>query len=93
MRKIEIYDTTLRDGTQAEDFNLSLEDKIRCSKKLDELGIHYIEGGWPGSNPKDVAYFKEIKNYELKNFQGGSLWQHPQSKGLGRKRPQLGRSP
>ncbi|MCG6917476.1 MAG: citramalate synthase [Deltaproteobacteria bacterium] len=67
MRKIEIYDTTLRDGTQAEDFNLSLEDKIRCSKKLDELGIHYIEGGWPGSNPKDVAYFKEIKNYELKN--------------------------
>jgi 2-isopropylmalate synthase len=66
MRKIEIYDTTLRDGTQAEDFNLSLEDKIRCSKKLDELGIHYIEGGWPGSNPKDVAYFKEIKNYQLK---------------------------
>ena len=66
MRKIEIYDTTLRDGTQAEDFNLSLEDKIRCSKKLDELGIHYIEGGWPGSNPKDVAYFKEIKNYDLK---------------------------
>ena len=67
MRKIEIYDTTLRDGTQAEDFNLSLEDKIRTSKKLDELGIHYIEGGWPGSNPKDVAYFKEIKNYELKH--------------------------
>ena len=67
MRTIEIYDTTLRDGTQAEDFNLSLEDKIRTSKKLDELGIHYIEGGWPGSNPKDVAYFKEIKNYELKH--------------------------
>ena len=67
MRKVEIYDTTLRDGTQAEDFNLSLEDKIRCSLKLDELGIHYIEGGWPGSNPKDVAYFKEIKNYALKN--------------------------
>jgi 2-isopropylmalate synthase len=66
MRKIEIYDTTLRDGTQAEDFNLSLEDKIRCSIKLDDLGIHYIEGGWPGSNPKDVAYFKEIKNYQLK---------------------------
>ena len=67
MRKIEIYDTTLRDGTQAEDFNLSLEDKIRISKKLDELGIHYIEGGWPGSNPKDEAYFKEIRNYELKH--------------------------
>ncbi|UCG14070.1 MAG: citramalate synthase [Deltaproteobacteria bacterium] len=67
MRKIELYDTTLRDGTQAEDFNLSLEDKIRCSMKLDELGIHYIEGGWPGSNPKDVGYFKEIKNYALKH--------------------------
>ena len=67
MRNIEIYDTTLRDGTQAEDFSLSLEDKIRCSRKLDELGIHYIEGGWPGSNPKDVAYFKEIRNYELKH--------------------------
>jgi 2-isopropylmalate synthase len=66
MRKIEIYDTTLRDGTQAEDFNLSVEDKIRISKKLDELGIHYIEGGWPGSNPKDVGYFKEIQNYALK---------------------------
>jgi 2-isopropylmalate synthase len=66
MRKIEIYDTTLRDGTQAEDFNLSLEDKIRCSTKLDELGINYIEGGWPGSNPKDVAFFKEIRNYDLK---------------------------
>jgi len=66
MRKIEIYDTTLRDGTQAEDFSLSLEDKIRITKKLDELGVHYIEGGWPGSNPKDVGYFQEIKNYGLK---------------------------
>ncbi len=66
MRKIEIYDTTLRDGTQAEDFSLSLEDKIRITKKLDELGVHYIEGGWPGSNPKDVGYFQEIKNYDLK---------------------------
>jgi 2-isopropylmalate synthase len=66
MGKIEIYDTTLRDGTQAEDFNLSLEDKIRITKKLDELGIHYIEGGWPGSNPKDVGYFQEIKHYALK---------------------------
>jgi 2-isopropylmalate synthase len=73
MRKVEIYDTTLRDGTQAEDFNLSLEDKIRCSLKLDELGIHYIEGGWPGSNPKDVAYFKEIKNYALKNSKVASF--------------------
>ena len=66
-RKMEIYDTTLRDGTQAEDFNLSVEDKIRISLKLDDLGIHYIEGGWPGSNPKDVQFFKEIKNYALSN--------------------------
>ncbi|MDP2799444.1 MAG: citramalate synthase, partial [Deltaproteobacteria bacterium] len=65
MRRIEIYDTTLRDGTQAEDFNVSVEDKVRISLKLDELGIHYIEGGWPGSNPKDVQFFKEIKNYAL----------------------------
>lgn len=67
MRTIEIYDTTLRDGTQAEDFNLSVEDKIRVSRKLDELGVHYIEGGWPGSNPRDVGYFEEIKNYDLKH--------------------------
>ena len=64
---IEIYDTTLRDGTQAEDFNLSLEDKVRVALRLDEFGIDYIEGGWPGSNPKDEAFFKEIKNYTLKN--------------------------
>ncbi len=67
MRHIEIYDTTLRDGTQGEDFTLSLEDKIRIALKLDELGIHYIEGGWPGSNPKDEAFFSEIRNYEFKN--------------------------
>jgi 2-isopropylmalate synthase len=67
MHEVKIYDTTLRDGTQAEDFNLSLEDKIRITLKLDDLGIHFIEGGWPGSNPKDVAFFKEIQNYQLKN--------------------------
>jgi 2-isopropylmalate synthase len=66
MQPIQIYDTTLRDGTQAEDFNLSLEDKIRIALKLDDLGIHYIEGGWPGSNPRDVGFFEEIRNYELK---------------------------
>lgn len=64
-KKIEIYDTTLRDGTQAEDFNLSVEDKIRIAIKLDELGIDYIEGGWPGSNPKDEQFFCEIRNYSL----------------------------
>ncbi|MBA2847972.1 citramalate synthase [Thermosulfuriphilus ammonigenes] len=62
---VEIYDTTLRDGTQAEDVNLSVEDKIQVALKLDELGIDYIEGGWPGSNPKDVQFFREIRNYHL----------------------------
>ena len=65
--KIIIYDTTLRDGTQAENFNLSVEDRIRISLKLDELGIDFIEGGWPGSNPSAVEFFKEIRNYELKH--------------------------
>jgi 2-isopropylmalate synthase len=67
MQEVTIYDTTLRDGTQAEDFNLSVEDKVRIALKLDDLGIHYIEGGWPGSNPKDVGFFQEIKNYHLKS--------------------------
>jgi 2-isopropylmalate synthase len=61
-RSIKIYDTTLRDGSQAEDIAFSLEDKIRIAQKLDELGIHYIEGGWPGSNPKDLQFFHKIKS-------------------------------
>ncbi len=67
MHKIQVYDTTLRDGTQAEDVHLSTEDKIRISRKLDELGIDYIEGGWPGSNPTDHRFFQEIQNYALHN--------------------------
>ena len=66
-KRIDIYDTTLRDGTQAEDFNLSVEDKVRIALRLDDLGIDYVEGGWPGSNPKDVQFFKEIQNYSLKH--------------------------
>ncbi|GBD99593.1 2-isopropylmalate synthase [bacterium BMS3Abin07] len=65
MKKLEIYDTTLRDGAQSEDISFSLEDKLKITEKLDEFGIHYIEGGWPGSNPKDVAYFKKVKNLGL----------------------------
>jgi len=64
---IEIYDTTLRDGTQAEDFNLSVEDKLRIAQKLDELGVDYIEGGWPGSNPKDAQFFAQVKTYDFKH--------------------------
>ena len=61
--EVKIYDTTLRDGTQAEDFCFSAEDKVRIALKLDDIGIHYIEGGWPGSNPKDADFFREIRNY------------------------------
>ncbi len=67
MRKITIYDTTLRDGAQSEDVNLTLEDKIKIALKLDEFGIAYIEGGWPGASPLDTAFFQEIRNYELHN--------------------------
>jgi 2-isopropylmalate synthase len=67
MKEIKIYDTTLRDGMQGERIAFSLEDKIKIAKKLDEVGVHYIEGGWPGSNPKDVEFFKEIKSVRLKN--------------------------
>ncbi|WP_462325811.1 citramalate synthase [Desulfoplanes sp.] len=65
MSGIAIYDTTLRDGSQSEEINLSTADKIRIARKLDDLGVEYIEGGWPGSNPTDLGFFKDIKNYEL----------------------------
>jgi 2-isopropylmalate synthase len=67
MRSVELYDTTLRDGAQAEDISFSVEDKLRITEKLDELGIHYVEGGWPGSNPKDNEYFKKVKKLSLEN--------------------------
>ncbi len=57
--RVAIYDTTLRDGTQGEGFHLSGLDKLRIAKRLDQFGVHYIEGGWPGSNPKDVEFFEE----------------------------------
>ena len=66
-RRIEIYDTTLRDGTQGEGFNLSLQDKLMIAQRLDDLGVDYIEGGFPLSNPKDTAFFKDIREIPLKN--------------------------
>jgi len=66
---VTVYDTTLRDGTQAENFNLSVEDKIRVSLKLDELGIDFIEGGWPGANPNAADFFEEILRYDLHHAQ------------------------
>ncbi|MFH1076438.1 MAG: citramalate synthase [Pseudomonadota bacterium] len=65
MRKIIVYDTTLRDGSQGEKINFSVLDKIRVTQKLDQLGVHYIEGGWPGSNPKDVEFFQQAQGIEL----------------------------
>src|SRR6202451_1700523 len=66
-RRIEIYDTTLRDGTQGEGFNLSLQDKLAIAAKLDDLGVDYIEGGYPLSNPKDAAFFREVRSLRLRN--------------------------
>jgi 2-isopropylmalate synthase len=63
--EIELYDTTLRDGAQAEEVSYSVEDKLRITEKLDELGIPCIEGGWPGANPKDILYFKEVRKLRL----------------------------
>jgi 2-isopropylmalate synthase len=65
-KQVLIYDTTLRDGTQGEQINFSAEEKLRIAQKLADLGIHYIEGGWPGSNPKDIRFFQMAKNARLK---------------------------
>ncbi len=64
---LEVYDTTLRDGAQAEDVSFSVDDKIRIAQKLDELGIHFIEGGWPGANPRDIEFFQMIKSVPLQH--------------------------
>lgn len=64
---IELYDTTLRDGTQAENFNLSMDDRIKVSHRLDELKIDFIEGGWPGANPMSIDYFRAMQSIKLKH--------------------------
>ena len=64
---VSIYDTTLRDGTQGEKINFSAEEKLRIARRLDEMGFHYIEGGWPGSNPKDIRFFEMAKEYKFRN--------------------------
>ncbi len=63
---IKVFDTTLRDGTQGEGISLSVEDKIKIALKLDELGIQYIEGGWPGSNSKDIEFFDRVQHISFK---------------------------
>src|SRR5436305_14917843 len=57
---IEVFDTTLRDGSQLEGISLTVDDKLRIAEQLDWLGVHYIEGGWPGANPKDDEFFRRV---------------------------------
>lgn len=73
MKDVLLYDTTLRDGCQAEDVSFTLEDKLRIAAKLEELGIDYIEGGYPGSNPRDADFFKQVKKLKLKNAKVASF--------------------
>ena len=68
-REVETYDTTLRDGTQAEGLSLSVEDKLRVARQLDRLGLTYLEGGWPGSNPRDREFFAALPSLGLKRIQ------------------------
>src|SRR6056297_2635340 len=67
MEKIFVYDTTLRDGSQGEDVNFSGEEKMQVARELDELGVDYIEGGWPGSNPGDEEFFRLARKHKFRN--------------------------
>jgi len=67
MKKVLIYDTTLRDGAQGEKINYSVADMLKIAKRLDEIGVHYIEGGWPGANETATRFFKEAKKIGLKS--------------------------
>jgi 2-isopropylmalate synthase len=82
MKKIYIYDTTLRDGSQGEDISFSVEDKVHIAHKLDEIGIDYIEGGWPGSNMKDMAFFHRLLNAPLTHAKAAAFGstRHPKHK-------------
>ncbi|MEF8751631.1 MAG: citramalate synthase, partial [Candidatus Accumulibacter necessarius] len=66
MAAVQIYDTTLRDGTQSEGFCLSGHSKIRLAQRLDDLGVAFIEGGWPGSNPEDAEFFERARDIQWK---------------------------
>ena len=74
--KISTFDTTLRDGTQGESISFSVDDKLIIAQKLDELGIDYIEGGWPGSNPKDQEFFKRAARAHPAPRQAYGIRQH-----------------
>ncbi len=72
-RNVILYDTTLRDGTQGEQVNFSAEEKLRVARKLDELGFHYIEGGWPGSNPEGHAILRACPESAILKMPGSRL--------------------
>ena len=82
MKNIDIYDTTLRDGSQSEDVSFTVEDKVRIAHKLDEFGIKYIEAGWPGSNPKDMEFFKRIQSskFQQAKITAFGSTRHPNNK-------------
>ena len=83
-----LYDTTLRDGTQGENITLSLADKLRIARMLDEYGMPYIEGGWPGSNPKDIEFFAAAKSMTLADREAGGVRVHPSPGQPGGRGPQ-----
>ena len=76
MAEVVLYDTTLRDGAQMEGISLSVQDKLRIAERLDQLGVHFIEGGWPGSNPKDEEFFEQAKDAEAGELPAHRVRQH-----------------
>ena len=77
MAAIQLYDTTLRDGTQREGISLSVEDKLRIARRLDEVGMAFIEGGWPGSNPKDAEFFAHATDLPWKHAHARTATRRP----------------
>ena len=87
-----LYDTTLRDGTQGENITLSLADKLRIARMLDEFGMPFIEGGWPGSNPKDIEFFAAARTMRWETRQARGLRLDPPPRQQARRRPQPARA-
>ena len=87
MERVELYDTTLRDGTQQEGISLSVEDKLAIARRLDMLGVDYIEGGYAGANPKDDEFFNRIGELELEHCGGGRVRQHAPGRSRRFRRP------
>ncbi len=82
MRHVEIFDTTLRDGLQVEGVSATVDDKLRIAEQLDLLGVHFIEGGWPGANPKDIEFFARAQ-HELRARRPRRSWRSARPVGRG----------